>query len=184
MKQLGEAINYIKESKRYIYFIIFVFFLFSFIGFFFADKFTYLDTILAEILLRVEGLDWFEMVFFILQNNLLAVFLGLLGGVVFGIFPVSNAIGNGVVLGYVANKVMAASSVFELWRIFPHGIFELAAVFIALGLGVKFGMFIFAEDKIKELNRRFYESINVLLVVILPLLVLAAIIEGILIALI
>jgi len=32
-----------------------------------------------------------------------------------------------------------------LWRLVPHGIFELPAVFISLGLGIKLGTFIFRE---------------------------------------
>ena len=106
-------------------------------------------------------------------------------GVFFGIYPIIGIIGNGVVLGYVFSLVIAEEGIVSLWKILPHGIFELPAIFIALGLGLKLGGFVFADKgkKFKELKKRFYQSVNAFLMVILPLLVLAAIIEGILIVL-
>jgi len=65
--------------------------------------------------------------------------------------------------------------------IFPHGVFELPAVFISLGLGVRFGTFMFSKNALSELKHRFIGSIKVFFFVIMPLLVLAAIIEGVLI---
>jgi len=65
-----------------------------------------------------------------------------------------------------------------LWRILPHGIFELPAVFIALGMGLKFGGFIFQKEKIKSLREYFWNSLRVFLFVVLPLLIIAGIIEG------
>ena len=182
-KQFREAVDYIKESSGYIYFVIFIFFGFSLIGLFFWENFTFLDEFLKQILLQTEGLNWIEMIFFILQNNVQGAFFGILFGFIFGVFPLLNAMGNGIVLGYVASQVIQISGIGVMWRILPHGIFELPAIFIALGLGVKFGMFIFAKDGVKELKRRFYESMNAFLMIILPLLILAAIIEGILIVL-
>ena len=35
----------------------------------------------------------------------------------------------------------------DLFRLLPHGIFELPAIFISLGLGLRFGMFIFQKEK-------------------------------------
>ena len=65
-----------------------------------------------------------------------------------------------------------------LWRIFPHGIFELPAVFISLGLGLKLGTFIFQRNKLKAFAEFFWNSLRVFLFIVLPLLIIAAIIEG------
>ena len=86
-------------------------------------------------------------------------------------------------MGFVAEESVEAAGVLSLWRILPHGVFELTAVFISLGMGLKLGTFIFVGEKIKSFKRFLYESINVFIFVVFPLLVLAAIIEGLLITL-
>jgi len=43
----------------------------------------------------------------------------------------------------------------SLWRLLPHGIFELPAVFISLGMGLKIGMFIFQKKKLELVEKCF-----------------------------
>src|SRR3989344_1115423 len=178
---LGKAWSYISESRSFIYSISIVFVFSIFLGFVFADKLTNIEEILNEILMKIQGLDGIGLIFFILQNNLQESIYALIFGAVFGIFPILNALSNGVVLGYVLNKVYLGSGIVDFWRILPHGIFEIPAVLISMGLGVKLGFFIFSRNKKEELKRRFFESIRVFLFVVVPLLIVAAIIEGILI---
>ncbi len=180
-KQFKEAWNFIKESRRAIFFIVAIFFLSSLIGFFFSERFSFLDELLKNLVDETEGFGPLEMIFFILQNNTQTAFLSLLLGVFFGIFPIFNAVTNGVVLGYVLAKVHGISGISDFWRILPHGIFELAAVFIALGMGVRMGNVLLAKDKKKELKRMLYLSLNAFFMIVLPLLILAAVIEGLLI---
>ena len=180
-KQFKEAWSYIKESRKAIFFVVLIFFLRSLIGFFFSERFVFLDELLKSLVDETEGFGVLEMIFFILQNNTQTAFLSLLLGVFFGIFPIFNAITNGVVLGYVLAKVHGISGISDFWRILPHGIFELAAVFIALGMGVRMGNVLLAKDKKKELKRMLYLSLNAFFMIVLPLLILAAVIEGLLI---
>lgn len=180
--QFREAVSYVAEIRNYIYFAIAVFVLSALLGFFFADSFTFLNEILMEISSMVEGLGPAELVFFILQNNLQSAFFAFFFGFFLGIFPVFNAFSNGLILGFVFNRVYQIAGVSEFWRILPHGVFELPAIFIALGLGIRFGGVWFAKNKNKEIKERFYKSINVFLMIIVPLLTIAAAIEGLLIA--
>ncbi len=183
-KQWNEAWNYIGKSKNQIYFIILLFFVSSWVGYVISSYLGFLDEFLRELVLQVENLNVFELIFFIMQNNAKTAFFGVLFGVFLGIVPIVTAVGNGIVLGYVASKVVAEVGVLGLWRILPHGIFELAGVFISLGLGMKLAGFLFAKPgkRLKVLKERFYQSMNAFLLVVLPLLILAAIIEGVLIA--
>lgn len=189
MKRVGletqwrEALRYLRECRNYIYFVFVVFLFSALIGFFQAERFGFIEKLLEEILNTIYGMDGAELIFFILQNNLQSALFGLFLGVFLGIFPLVNAVGNGVILGFVAERVVSDVGYVELLRIFPHGIFELPAVFISLGLGIKFGMFVFARDKAREFKRLFYNSANVFLFVVVPLLVIGAFIEGILIVL-
>jgi stage II sporulation protein M len=92
-----------------------------------------------------------------------------------------NVISNGIILGYVMKGVWIDSGISNFWRIFPHGIFELPAVFISLALGLKLGMFVFSKNPGREFLSRLKNSFIIFVVVVLPLLLVAAIIEGILI---
>lgn len=182
--QFKEALAYLKESSSYIYSAIFLFAISIVFGIVFKENLSFIDKILREIVDKTAGLSAPELIFFILQNNLETALLSLLLGIFFGIFPIFNALANGVIIGYVLALSYKVAGLSSWWRILPHGIFELPAIFIALGLGMKLGFTIFLkkQNKIKEFKRRFYNSFNVFLMIVIPLLIIAAIIEGLLIA--
>lgn len=178
--------DYIKESKNYIYGIIVIFLLFALLGFVVPlpeEIKVALIEYFKELVKETEGFNSREMIFFLFQNNVSASFFGLLLGVFMGIFPIFNSILNGFVLGFASKLSVVENGVFSLWRLFPHGIFELPALFISLGLGLKLGTFIFEKEKGKSFRIFFEKSIKTFIFVIVPLLILAAIIEGILIVL-
>jgi len=182
--QFKEAISYIKESSGYIYWVIGLFFFMILIGFTFRNNLTFLNDILKDLISKTEGLNTIEMIMFILQNNLQSALVSMITGIGLGIFPLISIILNGTILGYVLGITYDIAGISQWWRLLPHGIFELPAIFIALGLGIKLGFTIFhKKNRLKEFHRRLYNSINTFLLVILPLLIIAAIIEGILIGL-
>ncbi|MBX4212040.1 stage II sporulation protein M [Candidatus Pacearchaeota archaeon] len=183
-KQWNEAVSYLNESKYYILFIIAIFLVSVFAGFFYPEKFTMINELIRDLISKTQDLKGPSLILYILQNNVTSAFLGLILGIGLGIFSLANAVVNGVVIGYVMNKVYVIAGAGEFWRLLPHGIFELPAIFISLGLGLKLGMFVFAKNKKKELKTRFYKSMNAFLLIVLPLLIIAAIIEGTLITLI
>ena len=124
-----------------------------------------------------------EITFFILQNNLQTSLLAVLFGIFLGIFPIVSAFSNGAIIGYVLGLSYDISGVSSWWRLLPHGIFELPAIIISISLGVKMGFTIFLpkEKRTKEFQRRIYKSMNAFLLIVIPLLIIAAIIEGLLI---
>lgn len=180
-EQFKEALGYLYESRNYIYWIIIAFILSAVIGFIFHERFIFFEKIFKDLALRAKGLNWIEMVFFILQNNLISSFFGLLLGVFFGVFPLFSSIFNGLGIGYILQKVWQFSGIKDFWMIFPHGIFELPAVFISLGIGMRLGVLLFKG--IRDFKSGFYKSINLFLMIVVPLLIIAAVIEGTLIAL-
>jgi stage II sporulation protein M len=182
-KNLRESAKYLRQSWNYILAIALIFAVGIAIGFMFFQQFGFLDGILKELVGKMEGLDLWGTIIFIFQNNAWAAFLGLFLGLVLGVFPVINAISNGVIIGYVLRNVWIDSGISEMWKILPHGIFELPAIVISLGLGVKLGMFVFSKNRRKELVRRLKNSLFIFLFLILPLLIAAAFIEGLLISL-
>lgn len=178
-----EAIDYLKESKNYAIAIGLIFACGLITGFVFSGNFSFLDEFLKEIMQKIEGMNAFELILFILGNNAKSAFSGMVFGLVLGIFPVIVSMFNGILLGYVMKGVWINDGFGQIWRILPHGIFELPAVFISLGLGLKLGMTIFSKRKKGEFLRRVKNSALIFLSVVVPLLVIAAVIEGVLISL-
>ena len=176
-----ESFNYINESRKYIYFAIAVFFIFTLIGFLIPAPQEIAEQILKfieELLKKTENMNQFELIRFIFLNNLQSSFYGMIFGVFLGIFPMITIIANGYLLGFVAAMSVRYEGISVLWRLFPHGIFELPAVFISLGLGLKLGMFIFQKNKSEDFKKYSWNSVKVFVFIIIPLLIVAAIIEG------
>ena len=180
-RNYSKSWKFIVDSKKFIYSIIAVFFGFALFGFLVPVP-DYISQeimkILEEILRQTEGLSQFELIQFIFFNNLQSSFFGLILGIFLGIFPVMFAAFNGYILGFVADVAVEAGGFGVLWRLLPHGIFELPAVFISLGLGLRFGISVLKITKLKMLKDYFYDLGRVFVFIVIPLLIIAALIEG------
>jgi len=173
--------SFIKESRNFIYAVISIFLITTLLGFFvhLPEQITNeLLKFIQEILEKTQGMSQLELTGFIFSNNLQSSFIGVASGIVLGIFPLFATIANGFILGFVASISVNAEGFFVLWRILPHGIFELPAIFISFGLGVKLGSFIFQKRKFESLKDYALNSMRVFVFVVIPLLIIAAIIEG------
>ncbi|HTY44198.1 MAG TPA: stage II sporulation protein M [Patescibacteria group bacterium] len=176
--------NFIKESKKFIFSIIIIFFVFLLIGLFIPMPSFLSDMItnfLKDLVKETQSLSAFQLIWFIFFNNLQVSFFGIILGLLFfGIIPVFLAVMNGYILGFVFSISIQQQGILSLWKIFPHGIFELPAVFISLGMGLRLGTLIFKKkQKFKEFFR---DSARVFILIIIPLLIIAGIIEGMLIS--
>jgi stage II sporulation protein M len=176
-----KSFNYIKKSKNFIYFSISLFFLFSLIGLFvpvpeFIEE--EILKIISELIQKTNGLGLGGLIGFIFTNNFQSSFFSVIFGAILGILPIFAIIFNGYLLGFVVSIVIKSGGIFSLWKILPHGIFELPAIFISFGLGIKLGSFIFYKKKLFLFKEYFWNSLRVFLFIIFPLLVIAAIIEG------
>lgn len=186
-KMYYECWKYLKSCKIQIYLAISLFFVFAIIGFFVPTPEEIMKLILEyirQILEQTKDMSAIELISFIFLNNLQASFLAILFGLFFGIVPVLFAIFNGYILGIVASMAVAEEGIFSLLNILPHGVFELPAVFISLGMGLKIGSFIFQKNKFNFFKKTFANSLKTFFLIVIPLLILAAIIEGSLIFLI
>lgn len=172
------SISYLKLHRKYVYAATLVFFASAIIGYIFSSSFSFFDRILEEIAHSTQNLDYLELIWFIFSNNVTSSLSVLFLGVFFCIFPLFNAVFNGVILGYVYSKAASVAGYLVIWRLLPHGIFELPAIFISLGLGIHLGFSFFGRDKIKTFKLRFNESLKAFLIIVVPLLALASIIES------
>lgn len=173
--------DYLKKTKKYIMFIIFFFILTALVGFFFKTPELISQEIfklLEEILAKTSGMNQGELTSFIFFNNLQSSFMGMIFGFILGIFPLIGTITNGYLLGFVARMAVAKEGFVSLLSLLPHGIFELPAIFISLGMGLKFGTFLFKKQKQKTFEDYLWNSTRVFVFIVIPLLIIAAIIEA------
>jgi len=124
---------------------------------------------------------------FIFLNNSVKIFLFMALGVFFSLPTLFFLAVNGWTLGFVAASVypnLGAEGLF--FGLFFHGIFELIALFIGSSLGLLIGLTVFSEVKgrvvkifpISERIREIFRLSGLIFVkVIIPLLLVAAVIE-------
>jgi len=89
---------------------------------------------------------------------------------------------NGFLVGFIIKylQVKDLGLVFFLKGIIPHGIFELPALFIAGGIGLRIGLSFLSPDnkkRTKNVSQSIREAAAIHMVVVTPLLLLAAFIE-------
>jgi len=175
-----DSIEFLRSSKNFIFFGILLFLVGAFIGLIVPptpDVLVYIQNYVKKILEATSGMGLFELILFIFYNNLSVGFYSILFGSILGILPLVFAVGNGYMLGFISSIAISQLGINSLWKLVPHGIFELPAIFSSLGIGFRFGMFIFRKEKLSfwDLLKK---SLKAFLLVILPLFLVAAIIEG------
>ena len=180
-----QALKDLKLIKSYFIFSVVLFLVITLIGavfpIFFQEQ---ILKLLKEIMEQTQGLDSLELTQFIMFNNLKSSLIALVLGIFFGIIPLGVTVVNAYVLGFVINKSVMIEGPLIIWRLFPHGIFELPAILISISLGLRLGLFLFiyqGKNRGKEFWKWIIQSIRIFILIIMPLLVIAGIIEGLLI---
>ena len=110
----------------------------------------------------------------IFLNNAFTCFLNILTGPLIGIFPLFSAVINGGLLGWLAHE----EGLLVFIAIVPHGIFELPAYFLSVAIGLKLAREVLKPKVERQLRIQLGESLRVYRRLIVPLLLIAAIIES------
>lgn len=116
------------------------------------------------------------LVFFIVifLNNAFTCFLEILLGPLLGIFPMFSAVINGGILGWFAQE----EGLIVFLAILPHGVFEIPAFLLSAAIGLKLGREVFKRKGERHLKKEFNDGLWVFLHLVLPLLLIAALIES------
>ncbi len=184
VEQYSKCWKFFNEARWHIVFALGIFALTFIVGFVYPNIFrTEILSFIKELMLMFEGRGTSEMIWMIFYNNFKASFFAIILGVGIGIFPLVTLIINGYLLGFVSREVASIGGISLLWQLAPHGIFELPAIIFSIGIGLKIGGDMFYGDIGKKLKHNFEEGLRFFLFVVFPLLVIAAIIEGLLIGL-
>lgn len=171
----------LSEAKGYIYFSILLFLAGALIGYSSPERFEFLLASLQAMAEQLRGRSAPVIIISILFQNASSAFLAVWLGVIFGIVPLLGAIANGILLGAVMAVVGDGGAI--VTGILPHGIFELPAVFIAWGLGIWRGIWPLQENRREAYRNRARKAYYAFFTVVLPLLIIAATIEGLAISL-
>lgn len=177
--------KFITSSKNHLLLILFVFLASALIGVLFPDLFgDQIRDYLIGIYEKVKDFGFWQLFLFIITNNVSSAFFSFALGLFLGIFPVIMSVINGYVLGFVAGKSVSVQGLSVLWRLLPHGIFELPAIFLSMSIGLRIGLCIFSSSGRRNFRSVFVQSFFVFLRFVIPLLIIAGIIESTLIILV
>ncbi|HZG14432.1 MAG TPA: stage II sporulation protein M [Candidatus Bathyarchaeia archaeon] len=184
-------------NKRYFYIAGVLLLAGVFIGYVQADL---VDAMAKQMLKQIEGIadrikssgGGVAITFWtIFLNNVTSALLMMLLGLFFGVFPIFGLVSNGVLLGYIIQKLTIAASsplLILVVGILPHGIIELPTVIFAAGVGIRYGTLVIRSigaawkvDARGEIKQEWLMSVKQLpatALVIVLLLVIAAFIES------
>jgi stage II sporulation protein M len=135
--------------------------------------------LLKGIAKQMYGQSLYVIIAMIFLRNSLSAVLSIALGPLLGIVPLLGAALNGLLAGLTFTYISEANTVKALLQLFPHGIFELPAIFMAWGLGIWQGIWVFQQNVQPSFHERRTKAFRILFTIIMPLLLIAAAIEGI-----
>lgn len=178
-KVYQECTDTLNAAKPYVFSAAAAFLMGVIVGAIFHESFAEtLLPLLKDLVKQIEGLGWLGLAIFIFHNNFTTAVITMLTGGLFFLLPYFHAIANGILVGFVLQRVDELTGSTQWWKLLPHGIFEIPAFFMALGLGVYLGLFWRENDKLAALKTRLIACLKTCALVIAPLLTLAAMIES------
>lgn len=182
----GAQTEYVKSLAPVFALSLFLFIFSTFMGYSMGEDIpaSVFEGILSNIPDPTESTS-LEMFTAILSNNVLASFLFLASGIVVGIPPLMFIIVNGFFVGWVSYSVASELGLgFVVSSLLPHGIIEIPAITLCAAMGVGLGYQLINKlRRIGGLQRYVQDSLSLFVKRIVPLLIVAAIIETALIAL-
>ncbi len=110
----------------------------------------------------------------IFLNNILTCFLNIVLGPLLAIAPLASVVFNGGLIGCLAQK----EGLIIFIGIIPHGIFEIPALLLSAAVGLRIGRETLKNKEERNLKGELNKGLMVFLVLILPLLLIAAAIES------
>ncbi|MEI6499223.1 MAG: stage II sporulation protein M [bacterium] len=184
MKTDGRKIQF---SLKHCYFIITTLFLIAIIcGLFLAlnnsDYATKIDNDMKQGAIPFIGLTPLNLFLRIFVNNIWATLFTTFPFFFFGLLAFFDIISNGLRLGVMAVVVVDKQGLaWFLAGVFTHGIFEFPALIIADGIGLWLGYLLFRKlffKEHKQFRDGFKKGLIIFLKIVIPLLLVAAIVEA------
>ncbi|MBM4263567.1 MAG: stage II sporulation protein M [Deltaproteobacteria bacterium] len=129
-----------------------------------------------------RGLSKLQLAGAIFLNNSVKSAMAIFLGTLLGILPVVFLLVNGAALGAIVSVSLGSRGIWQsTMAILPHGVIELPAVFLATSIGLLLGSHLFKRllrRQPKPLRQELAHASRFLFWVIVPLLLIAALIEA------
>lgn len=168
----------ISEAKYFILLAVIIYCCGLMVGLAFPDSFPFFEEIVRSLIDQFADRNATDFIFRIFVHNLVATYFTMCLVVLFGIIPLCAAAFNGLITGWVIAKISGMSVSEAAILLLPHGVFELPAMMLGWGFGIWRGFGYRFSDSQSTAMERWKKATKVFVVVILPLLSVAAIIEG------
>ena len=147
-------------------------------GWLYADSLGFFQQAASGLSGKFEGKEGADFIFSLFLHNLVATYITMCIVTLWGLFPMVTAIANGLVLGWIVVAAAGPSLYEAATMLVPHGMFEWPAMMIAWGVGLWRGAgYRFSTDPGSYIQR-WKRSNQVFFLIVLPLLLVAAIVEG------
>jgi len=167
----------LREARSYVYFAVAIYAAGLLIGLVFPGRFEIFLDSFRKLATRFAGRSVPVLIAMIFLQNFFASFVSMWAGALLGLVPLAAAVTNGMLLGVVLSAAYGNFGHIIL-KLLPHGIFEMPAVFISWGLGIWRGAWLFRRRREITFRERATNAYRIFFAVVLPLLLIAAIIEG------
>lgn len=166
------------SSRNFIFLAIGIFLAGIGIGFAFPERFNVFLEGFKQSVAHYTDKSSLVLIITIFFRNFFALIVSTFLGLAFGVVPALAAVANGILAGATISVMAGSDKIAALWLLVPHGIFELPAAMIAWGLGLWHGAWIFRRDRKETMKERRRKVMLVFFYYCLPLLAVAAVIEG------
>jgi stage II sporulation protein M len=168
----------IVEARYCILFATILYFGAFFIGWSHPENFSLFNEVLKKLADQFLGKSAISFISKVLIHNLIATYFDMCVVVLFGFIPAVAAVFNGLMLGFVIASTPGASTSHMVSLLVPHGIFEWPAMLVAWGIGLWRGFGYRFSTPRTTYKERWIGANKAFITIILPLLFIAAIIEG------
>jgi uncharacterized membrane protein SpoIIM required for sporulation len=174
----SDALKAIAEARSCIFIAMVLYGCAIFVGWAYADNLSFLEEQLKRLAAQFAEKNAITFIFKIFLHNLIATYVAMCFVILFGVVPTIIAVFNGIILGWII-ATSAGMTEANIWMlIIPHGIFEWPAMIVAWGIGLWRGGGYRFSDTSGTWKERWETAHKVFFTVVLPLLFIAAIIEG------
>ena len=174
----SDALKAIAEARNCIFIAIVLYCCAIFVGWAYADNLSFLKEQVKKLAVQFVGKNAITFIFKIFLHNLIATYVAMCFVILFGAVPTLIAVFNGLILGWIIATAPARTETNIWMMIIPHGIFEWPAMIIAWGMGLWRGGGYRFSATTGTWKERWETAHKVFFTVILPLLFIAAMIEG------
>ena len=128
---------------------------------------------------EVSNMSLLELFGFIAWNNTSKSLLFMLGGLLGGVLPLFFVVFNGFFIGWVSYSLGAVRGIgYIIAGLTPHGIIEIPAIILAMSIGISLGYAVLNSLRGEgNIMKEAKPAIGLFLTRVIPLLIIAAVIE-------